>query len=69
MPKGPWDKFYIDFFGPLPSGEHLLVVVYRYSQFPEVEVEVVKAEVAIPKLKTDNGPWSSVPNSQDILKF
>ena len=70
MPKGPWEKLHIDFFGPLPSGEYLLVVVDRYSRFPEVEiVRSTKAEVVIPKLdkifavhgipeciKTDNGP-------------
>ena len=70
MPKGPWKKLHIDFYGPLPSGEYLLVVIDRYSRFPEVEiVRSTKASVVIPKLdkifsvhgipeavKTDNGP-------------
>ena len=70
MPKGPWVKLHIDFHGPLPSGEHLPVVVDRYSRFPEAEiVRSTKAEVVIPKLdkifavhgiveciQTDNGP-------------
>ena len=29
MPEGPWEKVHIDFYGPLPSGEHLLVVINR----------------------------------------
>eukprot|EP00794_Sanderia_malayensis_P005113 gene5112-biopygen4171 len=70
MPKGPWEKIHIDFYGPLPSGDYLLVVIDRYSRFPEVEiVQSTKASVVIPKLdkifsvhglpdtvKTDNGP-------------
>ena len=70
MPKGPWEKVHMDFYGPLPSGEYLLVVIDRYSRFPEVEiVKSTKASVVIPKLdrifsvhgiphilKTDNGP-------------
>ena len=51
MPKSPWEKLHIDFSGPLPSGEYLLVVVDRYSRFPEVEiVRRTKAEIVIPKL-------------------
>ena len=70
MPKGPWEKIHIDFYGPLPSGEYLLVAVDRYSRFPEVEiVRSTKASTVIPKLdkifathgipniiKSDNGP-------------
>ena len=60
----------MDFYGPLPSGDYLLVVIDRYSRFPEVEiVKSTKASIVIPKLdriflvhgipdviKTDNGP-------------
>ena len=70
IPKGPWKKLHIGFYGPLPSGEYLLLVIDRYSRFPEVEiVRSTKATVVIPKLdkifsvhgipelvKTDNGP-------------
>ena len=69
MPKGPWEAIHLDFYGPLPSGDYLLVVIDRYSRFPEVEiVKSTKASVVIPKLdkifathgvpatvKTDNG--------------
>ena len=38
-------------FGPLPSGEYLLVIVDRYSQYPEVEIiRSTKASTVIPKL-------------------
>ena len=70
MPNSPWEKLHMDFYGPLPSGDYLLVVIDRYSRFPEVEiVKSTKASIVIPKLdrifsvhgipdviKTDNGP-------------
>ena len=69
MPERPWDTLHMDFYGPLPSGDYLLVVIDRYSRFPEVEVvRSTKASCVIPKLdrifavhgipsviKTDNG--------------
>ena len=82
MPKGPWEKVHIDFYGPLPSGDYLLVVIDRYSRFPEVEiVRSTKASVVIPKLdkifsvhgipetvKTDNGPPFSSDDFDRYLK-
>ena len=70
MPDGPWQKIHADFYGPLPSGEYLLVVIDRYSRYPEVEiVRSTKAASVIPKLDkmfathgipetmtSDNGP-------------
>jgi transposase InsO family protein len=61
---------HIDFYGPLPAGEYLLVAMNRYSRYPEVEVvRSTKASTVIPKLdqmfarhgiptiiKSDNGP-------------
>ena len=80
MPDAPWDKVHLDFYGPLPSGEYLLVVIDRYSGYPEVEiVRSTKASVVIPKLdkvfathgipsvvKADNGPLSTVTISKGI---
>ena len=41
----------MDFYGPLPSGEFLLVVIDRYSRSPEEEVvRSTKASCVIPKL-------------------
>ena len=61
---------HIDFCGPLPSGEYLLVLIDRFSRYPEVEiVRSTKAACVIPKLDkiftvhgipykivSDNGP-------------
>ena len=35
----------MDFYGPFPTGEYLLVVVDAYSRFPEVEI--VKSTLAV----------------------
>ena len=70
MPEGPLEVVHHDHHGPLPTGEHLLVVIDRYSRFPEVEIiRSTKASTVIPKLdrvfathgipkvaKADNGP-------------
>jgi len=70
MPDGPWQQVHVDLYGPLPSGEHLLVVIDRYSRYPEVEIVCsTKASSVIPKLDkmlathgipdtitSDNGP-------------
>ena len=70
MPKGPWQTVHMDFFGPLPSGEYLLVLIDAYSRYPAVEiVQSTSASSVIPKmdkifamfgipvkLKSDNGP-------------
>ena len=51
MPEGPWEVVHTDFYGPLPTGEYLLVVIDIYSRFPEVEiVRSTKASTVIPKL-------------------
>ena len=70
LPPEPWHTVHIDFCGPFPSGEYLLVVIDAYSRFPEVDiVHFTKATTTISKLecifaihgvpaviKSDNGP-------------
>ena len=70
MPKGPWMELSMDFCGPLPSGEYLLVVVDEFSRYPVVEItRSTAAETVIPLMdkifamfsypqviKSDNGP-------------
>ena len=70
LPEHPWTELCADFYGPLPSGHHLLVIIDEYSRFPEVEIiKSTAAKVVIPLLdklfasrgipqvlKTDNGP-------------
>ena len=70
MPNSPWDKVKIDFYGPLPTGQYILVVIDCYSRFPEIEIlTTISAQKVIPKLDSiftrhgipshltsDNGP-------------
>ena len=82
MPNGPREKLHMDFNGPLPSGDYLLVVNDRYSRFPEVEiVKSTKASIVIPKLdriflvhgipdviKTDNGLHLTGRNTETMQR-
>ena len=70
LPDGPWQEISIDFCGPFPTGEYLLVAVDDYSRFPEVEImHSTSTQTVIPRLdamfarhgipvkaRTDNGP-------------
>ena len=70
IPEEVWDTVSIDFMGPMPTGEYLLVLTDLRSRFPEVEIiNNTSANTVIPKLekifstfglptniKTDNGP-------------
>ena len=74
MRGGAWRNLSMDFLGPLPSGEELMVLVDEYSRFPIVEIiRSVSANTVIPVLnkhlatfgypgviKSDNGaPFNS----------
>ena len=70
MVDGPWQEVNIDFKGPLPSGQYLLVIIGSYSRYPKVEIiSSTAAQKVIPKIdtifsrhgvprkaKSDNGP-------------
>ncbi|XP_055632369.1 uncharacterized protein K02A2.6-like [Toxorhynchites rutilus septentrionalis] len=44
LPSSPWHTIALDFFGPLPEGQHLMVVIDYYSRFMEVcEMETITA--------------------------
>lgn len=38
LPEAPWIDVAIDFLGPLPSGDYLLVIIDYFSRYKEVEV-------------------------------
>lgn len=38
IPQAPWIDVALDFMGPLPSGENLLVIVDYFSRYKEVKV-------------------------------
>ncbi|KXJ74916.1 hypothetical protein RP20_CCG012722 [Aedes albopictus] len=40
LPTKPWVDIAIDFMGPLPTGEYLLVVIDYYSRYKEVEIMI-----------------------------
>ena len=83
MPKGRWDTIHVDFYGPLPTGEYILVAIDRYSRYSEVEVvRSTKASTVIPRLdqifarhgipttiKSDNGHLSTALSINATLKF
>ena len=41
LQNGPWEDLQLDLCGPFPSGEHLLVIVDRFSRWVEVDVLTV----------------------------
>lgn len=82
LPMGPWEDIAIDFMGPLPEGQWLLVVVDYYSRFIEVvemsritvkdtveELATIFGRFGIPTtMRADNGPQLS-SECKDFLDF
>lgn len=70
LPEGPWRAVAIDYLGPLPSGENILVAVDYYSRYYETAVvrtitsektieclEAIFARHGLPEvIVSDNGP-------------
>ena len=70
LPKAPWTEVSVDFCGPFPTGEYLMVVVDEYRRYHILEIlKSVSHRCVIPRLdqifsmfsipevvKTDNGP-------------
>ena len=74
LPSEPWKEVSMDFCGPFPGGEYLLVVMDDYSRYPEVEIlystsanatipvlDAIFSRQGIPEVaKSDNGtPFNS----------
>ena len=70
LPEQPWAEIAIDFYGPVPTGEKLLVITDLYSRFPFIEyMRSTDADAVINRLnklfttfgfvnrvRSDNGP-------------
>ena len=51
LPDRPWQKLDMDFWGPLPSGEHILVMIDEYSRYPELDfVRSTGAKAVVPHI-------------------
>ena len=74
LPESPWIQVSADLFGPLPSGQHLLVVIDDHSRLLKVEVahstsaksviqhldNIIPRHQIPAKIRTDNGaPFNS----------
>jgi hypothetical protein len=80
LPDEPWVKLVTDFYGPLPTGEYILVIQDTYTRFPAVEIlrstkgtpvmaafDRIMSEYGIPEeIGSDNGPPYG---SRDMEKF
>lgn len=64
FPNGAWEAVALDFKGPLPSGEYLLVVIDYFSKFIQVEVlSSISAQQLIKAMRsifTNFGPPYSI---------
>jgi hypothetical protein len=70
MPNAAWQEIAIDFLGPIPSGNYLLVIIDYFSRYKEIEImnrittkettdrlEKIFCRLGYPKTITlDNGP-------------
>ena len=83
LPAQPWTHLVTDFYGPLPTGEYLLVVQDTYSRFPVVEIlrstmatpviealDRVMSLYGIPsELGSDNGPPYQSKTLEDFATY
>ncbi|XP_055527261.1 uncharacterized protein K02A2.6-like [Wyeomyia smithii] len=58
LPEKPWVDIAMDFLGPMPSGEYLLVVIDYYSRYIEIEIMTrITAQDTIKRLKRIFRTW------------
>ncbi|CAB4010962.1 Transposon Ty3-I Gag-Pol poly [Paramuricea clavata] len=83
LPNGPWESLAVDYYGLLPSGDYVLVIIDKYSRFPEIEFTTsTSAKATIPKLdrifssygipiqlKSDNRPPFNSKTFSDYCEF
>ena len=83
LPRKAWIELAMDFFGPIPNGNELLVLMDKFSRMPVVEeVKTTAADFFLPKLdaifsllgipeslETDNGPPFNGEKFLDFCKY
>lgn len=58
LPEKPWIDVAIDFLGPMPTGEYILVIVDYYSRFMEIEImHRITAQETIKRLRRVFRTW------------
>lgn len=58
LPDRPWVDLAIDFLGPMPTGEYVLVVIDYYSRYMELEImHKITAQETIKRLKRIFRTW------------
>ena len=82
LPDGPWQDLALDFVGPFPSGEYILVIVDYYSRYFLVSImKIITTEKLIAVMEkaidflglpysvtTDNGPQFVSREFEDYLR-
>ncbi|XP_033115844.1 uncharacterized protein LOC117116022 [Anneissia japonica] len=82
LPDGPWRSVGVDFLGPLPTGDYILVVVDYYNRFYEIDImrsttadrtvrslEVMFARHGLPQvIVSDSGPQFISGEFRDFLE-
>ena len=83
LPTEPWSKLATDLYGPLDTGEYLLVVQCLYSRFPMVEIvrstsgtavipamDKILSTLGIPdEIASDNGPPYSSEEFKSYARY
>ena len=83
LPERPCQHIDMDFWGPLPSREHILIVIDEYSCYPEIEfVSSTGAKIVIlhidkifathgfpEQVKTDGGPPFNGSESHEYQQY
>lgn len=58
LPEKPWIDVALDFLGPMPTGEYLLVVIDYYSRYIEIEImNRITAQETIKRLRRIFRTW------------
>ena len=83
LPNAPWQSVVTDYYGPLATGEHLIVTIDEYSRFPIVKItnstspksaipkyDEVFSEFGIPdRIRSDNGSPYNSNEFRDYCKY